>query len=749
VAQYDYETDEWTALGEKLSKVNDIMISGTTLYACGDFSLGSRVNPIQNMAQRSLDANPRSLWQTIDFPTVGVDAFPVCNQIFKPAGNSYNLIIRDVASTIQWQLSNKNWTNVPGPGEGNADSNLRGFPLSPNAPIPVTSMKYEGGFIYAHGRFFIGDGTEAFQVVRTSDGVTWTGVLRLPTDNGYGQPVFYYSVIGNNVYWVSEKDENLTESGGAIFTRANLWSSAISSGVAAPSKLGDYLSDFGFPSDASKNMLPVGNTLVVLSPSGLLQYTEGLVNHPNFQDFRHFRRLDTGLSQINADGSGGWTAAFGGGLTASGATVTPTQLAVGADGFVFAIGNFDAAWDNVAYGMAAYNEDKKAFASFGHPLRDDTSALALAHPYPATPTVRTVHVYTNADGHQTVIIGGEFARLNNRTVNSIATTQSGDGADGLLWNAMGAGLTGTTSTNILHLTVEQRPGQVNTITSHPRSSGTGQVIYVGGNFAASGSVGLNNVARFELGGDGSGAWTGLMGGVSGTVSALDSADRRYVFVGGDFIRAGNISTSNVAIWDDQEGEWIDMRGGVDGTVRAIYARGPKNVLVGGAFTVAGGVTVSNLALWDGNIWKSVGCDECGSDCQANGLERTCTIGPVLEIKEIKGRVYLRTTDGLLEFTRDFYTVFKAQTTTSTASGEQRLAPASRDSKGQVWFTGASGSAAVNTYFNQITEYNVDNLNIYPVRGGFNAIVRGVSPASALAPIAGLAVLIATMLALLM
>jgi hypothetical protein len=754
VMYYDMETDSWTALGEKSNggdRYSDIVISGNTLYVCGSFSFSQRTNPVYNFAQRALDATPRTLWATIDVPAGGSVTFPGCDRIFKPSGSTYNLVVLDNNGDISWQLAgSKSFVNTPTA----AASNIRAQGQTGASSVSPSSMKQEGGYIYASGSFNIDpDATSIYQIVRTQDGVSWSGVLRFPTTGNYGN-LLTYTVIGNEVFWVGSQDVN-------GITRYSLFKATITSGESAPTRIGEYLETGNNPT--ADQMFAVGNTIMGFTPDDILKMTEGDVdNAPQQDSWRHRRYIDTGVSQIAADGSGGWTWGMGGGFTdASGATVVATAAAQSATGgYIFVIGGFERAWDGAAYGMAAYSEEKRMFVPFGFVRMDSVGHLQGAgYPYTDPQQFRTVHAYMNNDGRsQTVIVGGDFARINNRTLNSIAYISSADGTAGMAtqWSALATGLSRTGAANTFNEIVIERPALINAITSHPLRRGTGQVIYAGGRIASAGSVGVSNVARYELGTDqASMAWTGMKGGVNGEVYALDSADRRFVYVGGSFTRAGNNSATNIAMWDDELGMWNNMRGGVNGVVRSIYARGSRSVLVAGAFTMAGGVPVSNIALWDGEIWTSIGCDTCKSDCDsATGLSRTCTPSGVTdyyEIKNIGGKIYLLADNGeVLCYDGNLYTVYKPQLSSAgLTAGEQRLARVPRDAKGQLWVAGTSATSTVTNFWTRITEYSVENRNIYPVRGGFDDIVRTVSPAAAVGPLAALILAVAALLALFM
>lgn len=82
----------------------------------------------------------------------------------------------------------------------------------------------------------------------------------------------------------------------------------------------------------------------------------------------------------------------------------------------------------------------------------------------------------------------------------------------------------------------------------------------------------------------------------------------YLFIGGEFTRAGGISNNRVAPWHGNH--WHFMAQGVNGPVRALAmfddgsGNGPE-LYVAGEFTSASGLNTPYLAKWDGTEWAPV------------------------------------------------------------------------------------------------------------------------------------------------
>lgn len=138
---------------------------------------------------------------------------------------------------------------------------------------------------------------------------------------------------------------------------------------------------------------------------------------------------------------------------------------------------------------------------------------------------------------------------------------------------------------------------------------TGERLYAGGIFVASGARAVSRIAVFD-----GAAWRGVGSGVNSggtffpsvrtlTVSHLGGAER--LIVGGDFTAAGAVAASNIAAWDGVS--WSSLGAGVN--FRAEHTAffedldGPR-VYVAGSFTSAGGQPIRALAAWDGIGWSA-------------------------------------------------------------------------------------------------------------------------------------------------
>lgn len=122
-------------------------------------------------------------------------------------------------------------------------------------------------------------------------------------------------------------------------------------------------------------------------------------------------------------------------------------------------------------------------------------------------------------------------------------------------------------------------------------------LYVGGSFLRAGEISSPGIVRWD--GD---AWHSLGTGIQGEVRAI-VLHEASVYAAGAIGSAGGIPTSNIARWDGSS--WHACGDGIDGTVNALLSFGGY-VYAAGNFTMAGNIVTNNIARWDGSAWSSVG-----------------------------------------------------------------------------------------------------------------------------------------------
>jgi len=141
----------------------------------------------------------------------------------------------------------------------------------------------------------------------------------------------------------------------------------------------------------------------------------------------------------------------------------------------------------------------------------------------------------------------------------------------------------------------------------------GTDLYVGGFFTTTGSLSVNNVARWNP----ENGWSALGNGVDGIIFAL-AVSGSTVYAGGSFTQVcgnsacniGNTTANHIAAWNGST--WSALGNGVSGNVDVLAVSG-STVYAGGLFFQAcgnlacnsGNTTVNDIAQWNGSSWSAL------------------------------------------------------------------------------------------------------------------------------------------------
>lgn len=131
------------------------------------------------------------------------------------------------------------------------------------------------------------------------------------------------------------------------------------------------------------------------------------------------------------------------------------------------------------------------------------------------------------------------------------------------------------------------------------NDGTGDAIYVAGDFLTSAGLIVNHIARWK---DSDNSWATLGTGMNGPVSTLVIQDGQLV-AGGEFTLAGGIGANRVARWNGTA--WSSLGAGMNGPVKALTVISGE-LIAGGEFTSAGGAAANRIARWSGSNWLPLG-----------------------------------------------------------------------------------------------------------------------------------------------
>lgn len=250
--------------------------------------------------------------------------------------------------------------------------------------------------------------------------------------------------------------------------------------------------------------------------------------------------------------------------------------------------------DGVVYAIAVNGDDVYVGGSFG--TAGGVTAPNIARWNAATGTWHPLgtgisgSVYALAHDGQQLYVGGSFSTAGGVQLQNLAVW------NGTNWTAFGQGVTFLVSSPIHALELY------------------GGILVVGGSFREmkpakiDAWVEVNSIALWDPAAD---DWYRLSGGVLdggtyGTVNAL-AVDGDVLYVGGDFDAAGTVGANNIARFHPNTG-WGTLGVGIGGSypdVRAIAAR-QGIVYAGGSFSTAGLGNAAGIARWDGTAWSALG-----------------------------------------------------------------------------------------------------------------------------------------------
>ena len=213
----------------------------------------------------------------------------------------------------------------------------------------------------------------------------------------------------------------------------------------------------------------------------------------------------------------------------------------------------------------------------------------------ADASVNTLVVHDDGSG-PALFIGGNIRNMEGTPVSGIAKYQNG------AWSSPGAGVSGGL-------------GRVNALVSYDDGSGT--KLFVGGNFTEVGGIPAGNIGAW----DGSGWQRIPAGGPDTQINAMGVYDDgtgsgESLYIGGQFALVGGQSIERIARYDGSV--WSSLGSGLstaafDGaSALRVFDDGQGRVLfVGGGFTTAGGQPANSIAQWGG-------CTFCYADCDQSG-----------------------------------------------------------------------------------------------------------------------------------
>ncbi|MEK7951317.1 beta strand repeat-containing protein [Luteolibacter soli] len=596
----------WSALGSGVShptfnaEVTSLAVSGTTLYAGGNFSLAGGL-PVNGMAKWD-----GSAWSSLGAGSVNgyINALAVNGTTLYAAGNvSQTGGLPGITGYIaQMDLATGVWSGLGTPGP----SGSRGVNL------PIRALALRGTKLYVGGYFSkVLAGAEmpassiALWDISTS---TWSALGSGINNQNLG--VAALAVNDTTVY----AGGIFGTAGGVFAGNIAQWDIATSTWSAMGSQMA-----MGYGVKA----LALSGTTLYAAGAGPTAVTRAAKWDASTSTWSALGSATTGNSpNVNALAVSGTTVFAGGEFSKAGgiesrgiakwedSTSTWSGFGAGMNGQVTALavsdtklyagGAFSAAGSVSASAIAQW--DGTAWSALGTGIYGQVLALAIDGS-----TLYAGGIFTEAGGTpanriakwdgsawsalgsgmdqqvnvlamsgSTLYAGGPFTTAGGIAVNRIAKW------DGSAWSALGAGL----GTGPFDFSIQ--------VTSLAFS---GTTLYAGGWFGTQFSVAAGSVAKW----DGS-TWTPLGSGMNRLVTSL-AVSGTTLYAGGNFTFADNAPANYIARWNGSS--WLPLGQGMNDQISVLKMSG-TTLYAGGYFTTADGAPANHIAQWNGSAWSALG-----------------------------------------------------------------------------------------------------------------------------------------------
>lgn len=425
-------------------------------------------------------------------------------------------------------------------------------PLGDGVDGSVYAIAIDGTDVYVGGKFTVAGGVNVNGIARW-DGAAWsavgdgTGVI----DDYFGTPE------AGEVYAILISEDRLYIGGDFISVDGVTANSVAQWDGTTWSALGRGMGEL----DWDEQFVPQA-TVYALATDGATLYAGG-----------DFKLADEATANSVAQWDGTSWSALSGGVTLTDGNGEPQKGIVRAlavqNGAIYAGGWFDKAGGKAANHVAVWQNN--SWSTLGVGVR--------AEQYASDAQVNALVVSGN-----TLYVGGRFVGAGNQNIALLAKWENNG------WSAVGAGISNDGYDYVTVLT----------------AGGAGDV-YLGGTFRIVGDQRVDNIARWQNDNWralGNGLLRGEYGDSPATpyAIAVDDADR--IYVGGEFVIAGGVRVSNLALWEN--GAWFNI-GSANARVRDLVVVG-DDLYVGGEFTQIGGIAANHVARWNRltEQWSALG-----------------------------------------------------------------------------------------------------------------------------------------------
>lgn len=139
-------------------------------------------------------------------------------------------------------------------------------------------------------------------------------------------------------------------------------------------------------------------------------------------------------------------------------------------------------------------------------------------------------------------------------------------------------------------------GGVNGTVNAMVADASNQIIYIGGNFTQSTTGNTCNYIAAYISGIAGYDWISLGTGTNGPINTMVLRNGK-LYVGGKFTMAGSVGVSNIAVYDITLGQWQALAAGINDEVLAL-AFYNNELYAGGKFSTA-------VTKWNGTAWQTI------------------------------------------------------------------------------------------------------------------------------------------------